>query len=218
MIKSWFTTNVELKLSSLAVAVILWFFVMLSGRSEISVDVPVIFMNIPEKLEVLDSPETIRVNIEGQDRILRNLRQNEVRAVIDLNESKAGRAFFTLSKNNIELPKMLVVTSIDPETISLKIEAQLNKTVSVKPSVTGLPEKGFVIADVKVVPETVILEGPKSAIAKIYSVKTEPLDITGINSDLRYRANLNLTNANIRKNINKVDVLISVEKIRRGDK
>jgi YbbR domain-containing protein len=214
MIREFFTRNIGLKISSLVVAVLLWFFVTLGGRVEISMDIPVAFINIPPKLEVFDAPHTISVDIKGQERILRNLKKNEVRAVIDLHEAKAGRAFFTLSKNNIKLPENLVVTAIDPETISLKIETQLTKTVSVKPSVTGLPEKGFVIADVKVVPNEVVLEGPKSVISKIYSVKTEPLDINGINSDLKYRANLNVSDATIRKNIDKVDVFISVEKIR----
>jgi YbbR domain-containing protein len=214
MIREFFTRNIGLKISSLVVAVLLWFFVTLGGRVEISMDIPVAFINIPPKLEVFDAPHTISVDIKGQERILRNLKKNEVRAVIDLHEAKAGRAFFTLSKNNIKLPENLVVTAIDPETISLKIETQLTKTVSVKPSVTGLPEKGFVISDVKVVPNEVVLEGPKSVISKIYSVKTEPLDINGINSDLKYRANLNVSDATIRKNIDKVDVFISVEKIR----
>lgn len=214
MIRDFFTNNIGLKISSLVVAVLLWFFVILSGQAEISMNIPLTFTNLPPKLDVFDSPDTVRVDIEGQQRILKNLNKNEVRAVIDLTDAKAGRVFFTLSKNNISLPRTLVVTGIDPETVSLKIETQLNKTVNIKPAVTGLPEKGFVIADVKVVPEEVMLEGPKSVISKIYSVKTEPLDINGINSDLKYRANLNVSDANIRKNIDKVDVFITVEKIR----
>jgi len=214
MIKVFFTNNIGLKISSLVVAVLLWFFVILSGRAQISMDIPVTFINIPQNLEVFDSLDTISVEIKGQERILKNLKKNEVSAVIDLQNAKAGRAFFTLSKNNIRLPRTLVVTGIDPETISLKIETRLTKTVNVKPSVTGLPEKGFVIADVKVVPDTVVLEGPKSVISKIYTIKTEPLDINGINSDLNYRANLNVSDSDIRKNIDKVDVFISVEKIR----
>lgn len=214
MIRDFFTNNIGLKISSLVVAVLLWFFVILSGRVEISMDIPVTFTSIPQNLEVFDAPDTISVDIKGQERIIKNLKKNEVRAVIDLHDAKAGRAFFTVSKNNIKLPESLVVTNIDPETVSLKIETQLNKTVSVKPAVAGLPEKGFVITDVTVVPDKVVLEGPTSVISKIYTVKTEPLDINGINSDLKYRANLNIPDSNIRKNIDKVDVFISVSKIK----
>ncbi len=213
MIKNFFTTNIWLKLASLVLAIILWSFVILRGRSEIIMNAPIVFTNIPLKYEVVDYPRTVSVSIEGQERLLKNLRQYDISAVIDLSKAKEGRSFFSLSKNNIKLPKTLIVTSIDPETISLKIETQLKKAVSVKPSVVGLPEKGFAIIEIKVVPEKIVLEGPKSVIAKIYTIKTEPIDINGINADLKYKANLNLSDANIRKNINKVEVNISVRKI-----
>ncbi len=210
----FFTTNVWLKLASLILAIVLWFFVILSGRSQIIMDVPIVFINLPSGLALVDYPKTVSISIQGQERLVRNLRQDEISAVVDLGEAKTGKSFFTLSKDNIKLPKTLIVTDIDPETISLKIETQLQKTVTVKPAVVGLPEKGFAIVNINVVPETVVLEGPKSMVKKIHTVKTEPIDINGINSDLRYKANLNISNPDIKKNTNKVEVRISVRQIR----
>jgi hypothetical protein len=62
------------------------------------------------------------------------------------------------------------------------------------------------------------VEGPKSLVRKIYSVKTEPIDINGLNTDLQYKANLDLENSTIRKKINKVEVNITVKKLGQGDK
>ncbi len=210
----FFTTNIWLKLASLILAIILWFFVILSGRSQITLDVPLVFLNLPSGLALVDYPKTVTVSIQGQERLIKNLREDEISAVVDLGKARTGKSFYTLSKDNIKVPKMLIVTDIDPETISLKIEAQLKKTVTVKPAVVGLPEKGFAIVDIMVVPETVVLEGPKSMVKKIHTVKTEPIDINGINSDLRYKANLNISNPTIKKNTNKVEVRISVRQIR----
>ncbi|HDH04888.1 MAG TPA: hypothetical protein ENH01_04130 [Nitrospirae bacterium] len=211
--KNFFTTNVWLKLASLFLATGLWFLVMLSGRSEVTMDIPITFINIPPKLEVVDYPEKIKVCIEGQERLLKYLKPDEIRAVLDISEAGAGRSFYTLSRDNIKLPKSFLITSINPETISLKIEPQLKKAISVRPHVVGSPEKGFVIVEIKVDPESVILEGPESTIAKIKTIKTEPLDINGINRSLIYKANLNLSDSHIKKNIDKVEVNISVEKI-----
>lgn len=213
MIKSFFATNVWLKIASLILAVTLWLFVILSGRSEVIMDIPLAFTNIPSNLDVVESPKTIKVSIEGQESLLKNLDNDEITAVVDLSDTKPGRAFFTISKDNITLPKTFIVTSINPETISLRLESQLKKTVSVKPSVFGVPEKGFAIVNIRVIPEKIELEGPKSEVSKIYNIKTEPLDINGINSDLKYKANLNISNPNIRKNVNKVEVHISIKKI-----
>jgi len=213
MNSNFLATNIWLKLSSLVFAVLLWFFVILSGRTEIAVDVPVAFVNLPPGLEIVDSPKKVSLVIEGQERLIRSVKQKEINASIDLSHTKAGKSFFTLTKENIQLPKMLTINSIDPETISLLIEAQLMKTVPVKPAVVGLPQKGFAIVEINVVPDTINLEGPKSAVAKIYTIKTEPIDINGINTDLSYKANLNLADTTIKKSVNKVEVNITVKKI-----
>lgn len=211
--KDFFTTNIWLKLASLIIAVALWFFVILSGRSDITMDIPVKFVNVPEKVEIVDYPGSITVTIEGQERLLKYLKPNEVSAVIDVGEAKAGRSFFTISRDNIKLPKSFLVTSIDPETISLTLETQLKKIVPVEPHVVGDPEKGYALTGIKVQPDTVVLEGPKSTISKIDIIKTEPIDINGIKSNLIYKANLDLTDTHIKKNLNKVDVNLTVEKI-----
>ncbi len=210
---NFFTTNLFFKITSLLFAITLWFFVILSGRSEKTMGVEVSFDNVPPGFEIVDSTETVTVLIEGQERHLRNLRQNEIRAAVDLTNASEGKSFITLTKENIILPKLLTVTSINPETISLVIEAQLKKTVEVKPTVVGLPQKGFAIVEINSVPDKIELEGPKSAVKKIYTIKTEPIDINGINTDLKYKANLNLSDANIKKSISKVEVNITVKKI-----
>jgi len=210
--KKFFTTNIWLKLASLIMAVALWFFVILSGRSEVTMDVPVKFINIPDKFEIVDYPKAISITIQGQEQLLKYLKPDEINAVLDISNAKTGRSFFTISKGNIKLPKSFLVTGINPETFSLTIEGQLKKTVSVKPHITGAPEKGYKIAAIRVEPVTVILEGPASAVSKIDVVRTEPIDINGINSNLVYKANLDLSDPLIKKNINKVDIRLSLEK------
>ncbi len=210
---NFLTTNIVLKLASLIFAIVLWFFVILSGRTETTIDARVVFTDLPQGLEIVDTPKTVTVVIEGQKRHLRNLRKNEISAEVNLDSAGEGKSFVTLTKENIVLPKMLTVTDIDPETISMRIEAQLKKTVKIKPSVVGLPQKGFAIVEITTVPNKIELEGPKSAVKKIYAIKTEPIDINGINTDLKYKANLNLSDTNIKKSINKVEVNITVKKI-----
>lgn len=216
MIKDFFTTNIWLKLTSLVLAILLWFFVILSGRSDVTIDIPVNFINLPPKLEIVDFPQTVSISIEGQERMFKDLNKSNINAIIDLSDAKTGKSFFTITRDNIELPKMLTIRNIDPETVSLKIEDQLSKKVDVIPDIVGTPEKGFAIVEVISSPDSFIIEGPKSLIRKIRRVKTEPIDINGINADLTYKANLMLTNSNIRKNINKVEVNISVKKINGG--
>jgi len=216
--KGFLTKNLWLKLASLILATALWLFVILSGRTEITMDVPVVYSGLKPYLDLMDSPKKVSVSLEGQGSFLKNIRRSEIKAVIDLNEAKSGRFFFTLTKENFALPKTVLLTNIDPETISVTIESEMKKWIPVKPVIVGRPEKGFTIFDIKTVPENIVIEGPKSLIMNIYSVKTEPIDINGLNTDLQYKANLDLVNSTIRKKINKVEVNITVKKQGQGDK
>ena len=218
MMKDFLTKNIWLKLASLVLATTLWIFVILSGRTEIAMDVPVVYTGLKQQLDMIESPTKVSIIIEGQKSLLKNIRRGEIKAVIDLSETKSGRSFFTLTKENFELPKTLLLTNIDPETISVTIESEMKKRVPVKPVIVGRPEKGFTIFDIKVVPENLVVEGPKSLIVKIYSVKTEPIDINGLNTDLQFKANLDIENSTIRRNVNKVEVNISVKKLGQGDR
>ena len=213
--KEFLTTNMELKIASLIIAVGLWFFVMLSGRGEVTMDIPVKFINVPSSYEIMDYPGVISVSIEGQERLLKYLKPNEVSAVINLANAKEGRSFHTIQRENIELPKSFLVTSINPETISMNIERQLKKIVAVKPRITGTPLKGFRITDIKVEPDIVTLKGPESIVSRIKRVRTEDIDIDGINSSIIYKATIKLKNTHVKKNINKVDVKLTIESITR---
>ncbi|MBC8412675.1 MAG: YbbR-like domain-containing protein [Nitrospira sp.] len=213
MIQNWVTNNLGLKLTSLAMAILLWFFVILSGRSELTIEVPVIYENLAPGLEVVDAPFNVSVRIEGQERILKNLKKDELHAALNLRGAREGRTFFTLSEDNFKIPRTVAMKSIDPETISVKIEVQMKKSVPIKSAIVGLPERGYVISEISVSPEKVTLEGPESIVSRIEAVKTEPIDINGLKNNLQYKANLNLVNQNIRKNVNKVEVNIVIEKI-----
>lgn len=122
MRKGFFTTNIWLKLASLGLAIILWFFVMMSSRSEIIVDVPIEYVNVPQRLEIVDAPKTVGIGIEGQERLLKNIKKDNISVIVDMDKFKEGRLFFSLSKENIKLPKRIMIISISPRTISVTLK------------------------------------------------------------------------------------------------
>ncbi len=65
MKRNFITENLWLKLASIFLAVILWFFVMSSGRSVIIKEVPVQYINMPQSLEMVDMARNVSVVIEG---------------------------------------------------------------------------------------------------------------------------------------------------------
>jgi len=215
-VNKFITTNPWLKLASLVLAIVMWFFVVSKGSSVIVVDVPIGFKNVPANLEIVDEPKTINISIEGQERLLKRLMQEDISVSIDLSNVKEGKGFFSLTPDNIAgLPRALTVTRILPQTVTLLIEEKMKKYVQVRPIIVGSPAEDFLIKEIKVVPERVEIEGPKRVITKAYSVKTEPIDVTGITSSLQHSARLNLGRENIRVGVSEVEVNITVQKSRR---
>jgi YbbR domain-containing protein len=212
MIKEIFAKNIWLKVASLVLAIILWYFVVMSGHSVIVLNVPVNFINMPQEIEMVDMAKTVRLGIEGQEWAIKGINQEDISVVVDLATAKAGKSMYPLSSEDIKLPKRLVVKSIAPQTISLVLEERMHKKVSVKPVIVGLPAKGFSIESIKITPDKVMIEGPNSIVKRIYSVKTEPLDVTGTVEDLHFTAFLDMTKPNVRSDTKEIEVQIYVNK------
>ncbi len=123
------TTNTLLKFLSLVLAGILWFFVVSNKRSETVIDVPVRFINISPSLEIVDTHKTISIRLEAQERLLRELRQDDISIVINLNGYKEGKVSYHLSNENIRVPSSFVIKNIYPSKIDFilkKMQAKEN--------------------------------------------------------------------------------------------
>ncbi|GBE05302.1 MAG TPA: YbbR-like domain-containing protein [Nitrospirae bacterium] len=208
------TTNPWLKLISLVLAIVLWLFVVSKGRTVVIMDVPVGLRNMPAGLELVEGPETISVYVEGRERLLKKLGKGDIRFVIDLNDVKEGDNLFSVSDADIELPKVFAVKKILPGTIKLTVEEKAVKNVPVRPIIVGLPANGYVVGGIRVSPGKIRINGPKSVIAKVYSIKTEPIDITGTTESFRVSAALNISRENVMTDVSEVEVRITLGRAR----
>lgn len=116
------TTNTLLKLVSLILAIILWFFVVSNKRSETAVDVPLRFINISPSLEIVDAHKTVSIRLEGQERLLRRLRDDDISVVINLSGYNEGRVSYHLSNENIRMPRTFEIKNIQPSKINFTLK------------------------------------------------------------------------------------------------
>lgn len=201
-------TNTWLKLTSLLLAVGLWFFVVSQGHSVIDVEIPIGFKNLPDHLEVLEGQKMLNISIKGQERLLKKLRQGDVNAALDLSNVKKGNIILPLTTDNITLPNSLSVIDISPQTVKLKLEEKITKRVPVKSIIVGAPSPGYVVSRIEVTPSLVEIKGIESVITKTYSVKTEPVDISGISENNTYNAYLDT--GSIKVSVPEVEVTVSI--------
>ncbi len=209
--RKYFIENLGLKIAAVLLSVALWFFATSRGQSEISIDVPLVFRNIPSGFEMIDNNiKTISLNIKGQERPIKNIKLSDIGVYIDLSKAKKGKSIYYVTRDNIKLPHSLTVLNINPSSVKVIIEDTITKTVKVRPVIIGEPEKGYYVKSIEVAPQIVVIEGIRSQVRKFNTIKTESLDITGSNETSTQELKLDLTGKNIRTKINVIEVKVVI--------
>ncbi|MDP2158023.1 MAG: CdaR family protein [Nitrospirota bacterium] len=202
--------NLGLKVSAVLIAVFLWFFVTSQGQSEISLEVPLEFKNIPAELGIAGSTaKSVMLTIRGQERFMKNLNASNLRVFLDLGKAKPGEIAYPVNKEDVKLPFAMTVTNVAPPSVRVKLEEIMQKTVSVQPQLLGSPEEGAVIS-VVVEPKTVVIRGLKSELGKIDMIRTEPFDISHITGKVTEELGLDTSGTNIKPDISKVKVKVKI--------
>lgn len=209
--KNLLTENLGLKISSVLISVFLWFFVTSAGQSEITLDVPLEFKNIPADIGIAKtSGKTVYVTVRGHERPMKNLKASDVRVYVDLSKAKKGEDVFSVTKDDIKLPYALTVLHINPATVKIKLDETDSNVVLVKPVLTGEPRNGFFVSSVRVEPKRVIVKGLKSDVRRLRIIRTEPLDITDSNQTITQELNIDTGGVNVTPDISTVKVKINI--------
>jgi len=209
--KKLFTENLGLKISAVLISVFLWFFVTSRGQSEITLDIPLEFKNIPADIGLVNaSVKTVSVTVRGHERPMKNLKASDVKVYVDLGKAKKGEDIFYVNKDDIKLPYALSVMNITPSTVRIKLDETDSKIVPVKPVLTGEPMTGFFVSSVKVEPKHVVVKGLKSEVRRLRIVKTEPFDITDSNKTMTQELNIDTGGVNVTPEATTVKVTIKI--------
>jgi YbbR domain-containing protein len=167
-----------LKLLSVAIAVLLWFTVSGEEVVERSLRVPLELRNIPDQLELVDSPPvTVDVRVRGTTGVVSHLDAGDVVAVLDLSSGRPGRRLFHLTSTQVQGPLGVEVVQVNPATIPLTFERTGTKSVPVEPVVEGTPASGYTVGAIKAEPAAVDVEGPVSLLEKLTGAITEAVSV-----------------------------------------
>ena len=195
-LKNWFLKNIDIKLLSLFLAIILWLYIA-GGENPIVenfIDISLTQNNLSEDLVIKEFPVNVSIGIKGPKNIINNISSHHINGIVDFSEiSKEG--LYKL-KVEVAVPKGTQITRIIPSEIKVEVEKVLTKEVEVGYSLIGIPEKGFSLADepqfnpskVKIISAQSVLEGVKQTICAI--------DISGIKEDLNRKIKVKAVDIN----------------------
>jgi len=208
--------NFGLKILSLTLATGLWFMIAPDEQSsEVAVRAPIVFQNVPPQLEI--STETIpeaQIRVRGPERVIRQLRPNDVQAVLELGEVQPGERTFDLTSQQIRHPRDLAVVQVVPSQVHLAFDTQLTREVEIHPRVTGNFLAGERLARVDVDPPRITITGPRHHVEKVEAATTDPVDASGTTARATFTTNVYVTDPLVQVvQPTSIHVTVIVEKI-----
>lgn len=205
--------NTALKIASVLIALFLWLFINSRGVSEITMTVPLEIMNLPTEYQVVSNKATeVNIGLRGHERLIKTIRVQSIRVVLDLSKPKEGWGIYYINKENIRTPRAVEIIKIDPSAIKLKIEKKITKTVSVRPELHGKLPRGYSVEKVVIDPPDVTVEGATSTVNKMKEFRTESIDISGKTESFEEEVFIITNGENLKLSTDKAKVTISIQR------
>ena len=120
--RSWLRSNWVLKVTSLLLAMVTWFFVKaVTSDSRLVEGVP-LEVRVKPGLVADTSAKTVNVTVRGTTEDIRLASRNELYAVLDLtHEDKPGAFTATLSTKAIRHPRRVQVVAVEPANVNVRL-------------------------------------------------------------------------------------------------
>jgi len=195
-LRNWLLKNIDIKLLSLFLAIILWLYIA-SGENPIIenfFDASLNMNNLGENLVVKEFPPTVSVGIKGPKDVINSISPHQIIGVVDF--SDINEAGIYKLKVEVIAPKRTGITRIIPSDIKVDLERVLTQIVEVEYSLIGIPEKEYSLADEpQLDPSKVKITGAQSILEKIKQIICT-IDISGIKDDLNKKIEVKALDAN----------------------
>ena len=188
--------NASYKVLALVLAVFVWFLARKSGEPiQMSFYAPVVFKNVSPEFQVTSDPPQVNIVVHTNSRDSFN--PQEIQAVLDLDKAQEGILSYVLTENHILSPVKVEITRIHPSQITVRIEELIEKSFSIKPRYQGTPKKGYLLGDIKIVPDTLTMRGPRSVLEKMEHISAHEIELEGLNESTTMRVDLDLPGGNV---------------------
>jgi YbbR domain-containing protein len=192
------THNWHFKIVSLVLAAMLWMAVANEASSEIGLEVPLEYRNIPAQLEITgDMTNTVQVRLRGSSNVIKDITAKDVSTIIDLSKMRRGDKIVPLSPQNVQAPFGAEVIRVNPSSVRFNLERTITKTIPVSANLGQLPD-GYEAVRVLVSPATVDIEGPESRVNAISMITTLPLRLDRKQSPIEQTADLDVPDPQVR--------------------
>ncbi|RME92582.1 MAG: YbbR-like domain-containing protein [Candidatus Hydrogenedentota bacterium] len=197
------------KLISLVMAIALWAYVQNLQISELTLNVPVKYRNMPSDLSFSKAPPRfVKIKIRGKKDDLK-FPSSHLKAQVDLTQAEEGKQKYKVQFSTDQLPQNVKLVSQDLK-IPLSLEKTIEKQIRVRAVLEGNVPEGYRIGRRKVVPEKITLIGPASILDNVRYVETYPVSLRGHKESFFKKVKVRLPSKKIKAEPNRVTVSVLV--------
>lgn len=211
-----FLEDLGLKLLSVGIATLLWVYVASEEKTEISIKVPIRFVNLPpDKAIIGDVPSNVDVLLSGPKSIVFGLMNKDLEYKVDMKGAQIGLVEVRVEPEALGISNPLKILRISPSLFTVRVDKIEKKRVKVVPQITGEPDEDYVISNLIASPTKVDIIGPSTYLRTVEVVKTKKVEINGIKKTETFKVPLEVSDSNgIKISPDKVELKVMVsEKI-----
>ncbi|HYF75104.1 MAG TPA: CdaR family protein [Candidatus Nitrosocosmicus sp.] len=183
--------DITIRVLSVMLALLLWFYVITEQNPEITKDVtiPVRLINAvfleKNSMVLANDPNNFKLTLrlKGKKDILDKLNETTIEATADLEGHRVkGENYLKININGI--PEDVNILAKSPESLKVVLEHKVSVQKGVQINIMGNPSHGLAAMTPMIVPNDVVITGSESSINKINSVRVD-VDIASVNSEVK---------------------------------
>ncbi|MFO1489751.1 MAG: CdaR family protein [Kiritimatiellia bacterium] len=178
--KKFFESDLFLRIASLFMAVLIWFAIrQVTSYEETLYDID-LDIRQGEGWAVEDvSSDAFQITFQGSREDISRLKRESIRVEIDLRGRENDQQVLKLGPKNIIFPGVARVSSIRPDSVRVRMDQEVEKSVPVKAVFAGTLSPGYAKDAETVQPPAVTLRGSRKQLDLITSLQTSPIDLSG---------------------------------------
>jgi YbbR domain-containing protein len=170
-----------LKLVSLLLAVVLWYFVGGEDRVNKTVMVPLEIINLPRDLVISNQyKKEMEVSVSGPRSLILEMSERAVSRQVDLSAAEPGSMVIETGNEDIPVPRGVVVERVQPSSIILSLDKLIQKQFPVSARTVGRVAEGYYVKSLSTDPDTITITGPQTILSQFDELFTRAINLSGV--------------------------------------
>lgn len=167
------------KITCLFLAGVLWFYVDNKRINEAHFRI-LMQVDLPHEYAVADMEKKyLTVTAKGSTDDLRNVLPTNITVIVKIPNPKIGSATrYPVTVIGTGLPDTVSIVPED-KTVFVTVENRTLKRIPVTPITEGTLDSNYISGNIRIIPDEIEISGAATAVAKINSVRTEPILLSG---------------------------------------